>query len=88
MKEIRTLNVDGRHIAVKGIARWFRYDHLAEGPIANTSKIFFDTAEKLLIALDDGPMLTKSLNSLWDAKNAAVCQVIEDMEGWTSPSGK
>lgn len=78
MPEIREINTDQRHPSVQDICSFFRYDHL-NGELAVVSKIFFDAAEKMLAHLDDGPMLTKSLHSLWEAKNSAVAQCVADL---------
>lgn len=79
MSEIREINTDQRHPGVKEICSFFRYDHLTDPVMATVSKIFFDTAEKMLADLDDGPMLKAALYHLWEAKNAAVAQCVSDL---------
>lgn len=79
MSGIREINTDQRHPAIKEICSYFRYDHLSNEVMANVSRIFFEAAERLLSELDDGPMLTHALHSLWEAKNYAVAQSVSDL---------
>lgn len=79
MLGIRELDTSQRHPSVQEICSYFRYDHLTNDEMATVSKIFFDTAEKMLAHLDDGPMLTHALYDLWHSKNAAVAQCVSDL---------
>lgn len=79
MQQIHEINTDQRHPSVREICSFFRYDHLSNSTMADVSRIFFETAEKLLANLDDGPMLTDSLRKLWESKNSAVAQSVSDL---------
>lgn len=51
--------------------KWFAYAHLPES-LQETSRIFYEAAEKLVVTCDPGPERTVCLRKLLEAKDAGV----------------
>ena len=64
-------NLDGRHPATTGVARYFAYEHL-KTPLRSVSKECHDLAERMIGNLPDGPELTTGLRKLLEAKDCFV----------------
>lgn len=73
-------NLRGRHPAIQDLCVWFHYDHLPEG-LFEVSKEFHDLAEKLLDMIPDDAQLTRSLDHLLLAKDAAVRAMRKSIDG-------
>lgn len=58
----------------------FRYEHLPDGEVKETSKIFASTAAKIVETLPESAECTLSLRALWEAKNLAVYAKIVQLE--------
>lgn len=56
----------------------FTYDHLPEGRVRDTSKLFSDLAHRLAEEVPSSAHVTHGLRELWSAKNVFVYAVIED----------
>jgi len=56
----------------------FRFDHLPEGRIQDTSKLFHNLAWRLAEEVPSSADVTHGLRKLWDAKNVFVYAVAED----------
>lgn len=66
------INTEGRHPAVKDIAKFFEYEHLPP-PLQAVSRIFADAVEDVLhLVTDDSAELTAALRKLLEAKDCAV----------------
>lgn len=60
-----------RHSATLAIFKYFAYDHLNE-PLKGVSKVLYNTAYEMIIALPDCPELTVGLRKLLEAKDCLV----------------
>lgn len=56
--------------------RWFRFSHLREGEVQDTSRRFHDLADVICSTVTPGPERTVCLRKLLEAKDAAVRAVI------------
>lgn len=65
------IDLADRHFSTQEVARRFSYDHLPPY-LAEISKYSHDLAERMIVALPDGPELTVGLRRLLDAKNSFV----------------
>lgn len=63
------------HPSVQWVLKSFTYDHLPEGPIRDTSKLFADLAHLVAHEVPTGPDVTAGLRKLWEAKNLFVYAV-------------
>ncbi len=54
------------------IMKYFKYDHLPEGPLRNVSKKFCVVAEQLNNAIDPSPEKSAGLRKLLEAKDCFV----------------
>jgi hypothetical protein len=61
-----------RHPNVAGLARFFDFDHLPEGPLRETSSHCHELASLMIDTLPDGPELTAGLRKLLEAKDCFV----------------
>lgn len=66
------------HPSISGMLGSFRFDHLPEGRIRNTSQLFHDLAHRLAEEVPSSADVTHGLRKLWDAKNVFVYAVAED----------
>lgn len=64
--------VQHRHPGTIHVARFFKYEHLPEGELRNTSQLCCMTALHLIHWLPDGPELTAGLRKLLEAKDCFV----------------
>jgi len=64
-------NLDGRHPATAGIARYFEYGHLP-AHLQEVSAPCGDLAQAMIDALPDGPELSAGLRKLLEAKDCFV----------------
>lgn len=65
-------DLSGRNPAVREVMRYFEFEHLAAGPLRDTSERCADLAWDMVASLGDCPMLTTGLNDLLRAKDAFV----------------
>lgn len=63
------------------VESYFRFEHLPDGPVKDTSRIFHEAALKLFEAVPSVPERTLALRDLWAAKNHAVFAVVEAQNG-------
>lgn len=78
------------HPSIMGMLRTFRYDHLPEGKIRNTSIQFSALAHKMAEDLPSSADVTYGLRKLWEAKNLFVYAAADEEKAKTSepdPSG-
>lgn len=73
-------DLTGRHPATVQILRWFRADHLPEGPIQELSSIVANHAHYVAGVLPDGPELSAGLRKLLEAKDCFVRAAIAARE--------
>ena len=73
-------DLEGRHPAVRSIARFFAYEHLPE-PMQTISAYSHHLAEAMLRDLPDGPELTTGLRKLLEAKDCFVRAALETTDG-------
>lgn len=59
------------------IMQFFAYDHLAPGPLRETSAKFAALAEELEAALPPGPEKSTALRKLLEGKDSAVRAALE-----------
>lgn len=59
------------------IMRYFQYEHLPEGPLRQTSKMFSDLADILDANLPSGAETATALRKLLEAKDAAVRSALD-----------
>lgn len=60
--------------------RWFKYDHLREGPIRDASESCADLATLMDAELPESAEKTAGLRKLLEAKDAFVRATIESLE--------
>lgn len=65
---------------MNNILRYFEFDHLPEGPLRDTSQMFYALAITLDKRLPDGPEKSVSFRKLLESKDAAVRSSL-DMPG-------
>lgn len=65
-------DLTNRHPGTAGIARYFAFSHLPEGPLRDTSEACHDLADDMIGRLSDGPELTAGLRKLLEAKDCFV----------------
>lgn len=65
------INVEGRHPATAGIARYFAWEHLPTH-LQEVSRPCGELAAAMIEALPDGPELTAGLRKLLEAKDCFV----------------
>lgn len=63
-------------MGVNKILQFFKYKHLPEGPMQNTSMLFSTLAETLDNQLPRNPEATVAFRKLLEAKDAAVRSLI------------
>lgn len=63
--------------SVEEVQTMFKYDHLPAN-LQAVSMPFHDLAVKVYEDGPDGPMVTKALNDLWQAKNWAVANIAQN----------
>lgn len=66
------------HPSIQGMLKSFTFDHLPEGRVRDTSKLFSDLAYRLAEEVPSSAHVTHGLRELWAAKNVFVYAVIED----------
>jgi len=72
---------EGRHPGVRDALQWLTFSHLPE-PLQRYSRPFYQTAVELVVEIEtDSPELTTALNTLIQAKDAAVRAGIKDSTG-------
>ena len=69
------------------IGQWFSYDHLPEGEVRATSRLFATTAQTLVQTQEPSRERSVALRKLLEAKDAAVRGMIETLrnrpkQGW------
>lgn len=57
---------------MNNILRYFEFDHLPEGPLKDTSQMFYALAHTLDKRLPDGTERSVALRKLLESKDAAV----------------
>lgn len=62
---------------INAVMRYFQYDHLPEGPLRQTSKMFSELAHALEANLPHAHALEVSLDRLLEAKDAAVRSALD-----------
>jgi hypothetical protein len=60
------------HPATADVLRYFKYDHLPEGALRDTSRLFFELAVELAEELPSVAETTVCLRKLLEAKDCAV----------------
>jgi hypothetical protein len=60
------------HSATADVLRYFKYDHLPEGALRDTSRLFFELAVELAEELPSVAETTVCLRKLLEAKDCAV----------------
>lgn len=65
------------HIATQQVLRYFRWDHLAEGPGRKVAQEYADLAVQLARKLPEDPETTVALRKLLESKDAAVRAALE-----------
>lgn len=61
------------HPATEGVLRWLNYDHLPNGKLRETSKLFYDLGHYLIDDLVlEGPEATAGVRKLVEAKDCFV----------------
>lgn len=65
------------HEATQAVLKHFRYDHLPEGPLRETSKYCADLAYSFANSLPEGPELTVGLRKLLEAKDCFVRSALD-----------
>lgn len=66
----------------KRILKHFRWEHLKDEELRNTSKAFSILAQGLEVSIPDGPEKTVALRKLLEAKDCAVRAVLESREDY------
>lgn len=79
LENLRRLAAD-RHPSVRGVARWFSWGHLPEGPAQDASQSCGVLASAMLESLPDSAELTAGLRKLLEAKDCFVRAAIEGEE--------
>jgi hypothetical protein len=69
------------HPATEAILRWLNYDHLPQGPLRDTSQLFYDLGTELVHYSGlSGPEVTVGLRKLVEAKDCFVRAAVEAQE--------
>lgn len=70
--------IEGRKGTPLHVIRYFRFSHLPDGLLRETSKHFARLALQLVETLPSGPELTAGLRKLLEAKDCAVRAALGD----------
>jgi hypothetical protein len=64
--------------ATKKLIRFFRYDHLPEGPLRDTSRMFGALAADIIVKIPGSAERTVALRKLLESKDCAVRAMLPD----------
>lgn len=67
-------------LELEPMLRFFRYDHLREGLMRETSQWFSVLATRLVVILPRSPERTVALRKLLESKDAAVRTALDSLE--------
>jgi hypothetical protein len=74
------VNAEERHPSTQQIARFFTFDHLADG-LQPPSAACAELAQQMIDRLPDGPELTAGLRKLLEAKDCFVRAAVSAHDG-------